>query len=722
MVIMGARGQTALFTCTVFVNAFLLFLLQPLFAKMVLPHVGGSAAAWTTCMLFFQAALVVGYGYAHLIASKFRGRTQFLIHLGLVAAATVTLPVAIPRGWAPTDLQSPIVPLLGLLAGQIGPSFVLLAAGSPILQHWFARARRSDADPYRLYVASNLGSASALLAYPFAIEPTLTLRAQAGVWSVGFFTLTILLLGCGFLVRDRSGTRELADRTERLSWRQRLRWVALAAAPSSLLLGVTTHLTTDLAPIPLLWVLPLVLYLMTFAIAFGEWRRFPTRATFTLLPYLALAVVVVLFLHSELPGPAGYALHVGTFFVCALACHTALASSRPGVGRLTEFYIWLSIGGAVGGFFNGVIAPHVFARVHEYAIALVATVALLPSRVQGRRWIDVAAPVGLAAALFVGSFVLSRFTRLPALTAVGILLIGGGVATFASRGRPVRFALSMAAILAVGLALTARDEDTRLAARTFYGVYRVVDDSATSRRTLYSGTTVHGAEAFADNGRRPLTYYHPDGPIGALLGSRSWRPGPWRVAVVGLGTGAIAAYAQPGESWTFYEIDPLVARIASDTRFFRFLSHAPVKPRIVLGDARLSLEREPPSAFDVLVIDAFSSDAIPTHLLTREALALYRSRLAPDGVIAWHISNRYLNLEPVLADLARDAGLASFIRRDFRVTDSTTGRFPSIWVVMTAGANAAAAIAADGRWAETRDTESNRLWTDDFSNILGVLR
>jgi hypothetical protein len=717
-----ATMRKLIFVCAIFVNAFLLFLLQPMFGKMVLPHVGGSAAVWTTCMLFFQTALLVGYLYAHALASRLAARAQLVIHLGLIAAAALTLPVSVPKSWTPTDPSSPIGPVLALLAMRIGPVFVLLAAGSPLLQHWFARATGPTSDPYRLYVASNLGSAAALLAYPFGIEPWLTVHTQAGVWTAGFVTLMALLFACGLLARGTNPTTKPIDRAATLSWQQRLRWVALAAAPSSLLLGVTTHITTDLAPIPLLWVVPLVLYLTTFVIAFGDWRTFPTRWVVASWPYAALAVVVVLFFDSEIPGPAGYALHVVTFFVSALACHAVLAASRPAPARLTEFYIWLSVGGALGGFFNVVIAPQVFTGTYEYPLALVAAVALLPATAVGRRWIDVAVPATLGGALLVGAPVASSATGNAKLTTVGMLLVVGAVATFASRTRPLRFALSMAAILGVGLFLLSRNEDTRLAVRSFYGVYRVVDDSSTGHRALYSGTTVHGAEAFSDSGREPLTYHHRDGPVGDVFAARSWRPGPWRVAVVGLGAGAMAAYAQPGESWTFFEIDPLVARVASDRRFFRFLSNARTTPRIVLGDARLSLEREPSAAFDVLFIDAFTSDAIPTHLLTREALTLYRSRLEPDGMIAWHISNRYLDLRPVLDGLARNAGISSFIREDVGIKDSTSGRFSSTWVVMTAGAKTAGAISANKRWAQFGRRSRSLLWTDDFSNVLGVLR
>lgn len=724
----GARADitvVVVFSASIFVNAFLLFLLQPMFGKMALPHLGGSAAVWTTCMLFFETALLAGYLYAHIIASRFPPRVQVLAHATLLALALMSLPLGIPADWMPSNASRPVPALLGLLTLRVGAPFMLLAAGSPLLQHWFARTpAMRQRNPYALYAASNVGSAAALVFYPTMLEPRATLRAQSELWLAGYLALAALVVCCGLLAR--SATTVLARVVDTgaapIGWSDRARWTALAAVPSSLLLGVTTHITTDLAPIPLLWIIPLALYLVTFAIAFGresQWALFVARRT---LPFLTIAVVELLFLRSELRGRAGYGLHLLTFFVCALACHLRLAQGRPAPSRLTEFYVWVAIGGAVGGLFNVIVAPAIFREVLEYPLAILAAASLYRPAEPGRRSLDFALPIVVGTVLFAIVALATRMTT-PSMRLLAPLVGASAVAAFAFRDRPVRFSIALGAIVVAGLPMNRTDGRQRLAARSFYGVYRVVDDSAAGLRRFYSGTTIHGTEFLADStGRQPLAYYHPEGPLGSLFSARAWRPGPWRVAAIGLGAGATAAYARPGETWTFYEIDPLVARIAADSRYFHFLSGAAVPPRVVLGDARLSLEREPARNFDVVLVDAFSSDAIPVHLLTREALALYRSRLAADGVIAWHISNKYVDLRPVLEALAMDARLRALIYEDLHVPVNAGGRLPSVWVVMTANQVTAAAIGRDARWSQLEVPQTRHVWTDDFSNVLSVLR
>jgi hypothetical protein len=491
----------------------------------------------------------------------------------------------------------------------------------------------------------------------------------------------------------------------------------LAAVPSSLLLGVTTHVTTDLAPIPLLWVVPLALYLLTFVVAFSGRQRFVIPAASFALPYLVIGLVVMLFLRAEIPGWAGYGYHFATFFVCALGCHVRLARSRPSADHLTAFYLWLALGGAIGGAFNAIVAPHVFRTVVEYPLALVAAVALQATATPGRRILDVVQP----AVVFVGLMVVlaTRRGADPSRALIAPVLAVAGIAAFASRKRPMRFALMLAAVLIAGATINLSDGRTRHLARSFYGVYRVVDDSTDGVRRLYSGTTIHGMEFLTDSAREPLAYYHRAGPLGSLFAMRSDSM-RWRVGAIGLGVGATAAYIRPSESWTFYEIDPLVAEIAGSNQWFHFIGAAPARPRIVLGDARISLERERELKFDLLLVDAFSSDAIPVHLLTREALAVYRSRVTENGVIAWHISNKYLDLRPVLDGLARDARLAALICAD-RGVPAISGRLPSVWVVTTADRSFARAIETRGCWRPLA-MQAPKLWRDDFSNVLSVLR
>lgn len=720
------RGLTTrvAFVITISLNAFLLFLMEPLFGKMALPHVGGNAAVWTTCMLFYQAALVGGYLYAHALARIVLPRVQALVHVGLLLAAMATLPVHIPENWAPSNVAHPELSLGWLLIVRLSAPFLLLAAGSPLIQHWSAIADSSgDRDPYSLYAASNIGSFAALMAYPTFFEVWFGLRAQASIWSVGYALLLLSIAGCAVsMVRGSAVVARSRDaEPQPVSFSDKVQWLLLAAAPSSLLLGVTTHITTDLVPVPLLWVLPLALYLATFVIAFGRRSgRRMSKILDTTLPYLVLALAVLLFLHAELPGASGYAAHLIVFFACALACHVRLARQRPATQQLTEFYLWISIGGALGGVFNVVVAPNVFHAVAEYPIALVAAAALARP-IRSPRWSDVGVP-GLLFLVYIGALALARgFSEQEQRLFVSALLCTGGVAAFAFRQRPLRFALAVGAIVASGAFTPDASGRQEFVGRSFYGVYRVVLVDSERTRRFYSGTTIHGSESVNDLGTTPLTYYHRDGPLGTLFDHVRPPNARWRVGVIGLGVGSTAAYAREGEQWSFFEIDPLVASIAEDSRYFRFLSSAKARPRVVLGDARLSLAAEPASRLDLLLVDAFSSDAIPIHLITREALALYRSRLAPDGMIAWHISNRSLDLRPVLAALARDAGLDVAICDDTRIPADSRGRFPSIWVLMGSSAQVRRAAATDARWSAL-SVSSPKLWTDDFSNILGVLR
>ncbi len=656
---------------------------------MVLPALGGGAMVWTTCLLFFQASLLVGYLYARVLDGVLAPRWQPVVHLALMVLAAAMLPVSIPAGWRPANVVEPVWSLIALLAWRIGPPFVVLSAGAPLIQRWYAAAAADpDAKPYSLYAVSNVGSVGALLAYPFLIEPRLPLSTQASLWSAGY-TALVLLIGVIALAlrgnqRPFSAPPQEAARGRTPPRRRLALWVALAAAPSSLLLGVTTHLSTDLAPVPLLWVVPLALYLLTFVAAFAEneFARDITRAAQKLVPYAVLGVAVLLFLDSEVPGPLGYAIHCVALFVCALSCHARLAETKPPAAELTSFYLWIALGGAIGGLFNAILAPALFTGVAEYPIALVVAAALSGAwQTIGRRR-DVLVAASLCAAMIGVGVVVARE---PGAATLGAPLAAcvASLVIFSFRARPLRFALGTSALLLGSLTAFEANAHTGLRARSFYGVYRVVDDVKGGVRLFYSGTTVHGSELLADRGRVPLTYYHRDGPVGSVFDLLDSRPRPVSVAVIGLGAGSMAAYARPGDSWTFYEIDPEVAAIARDTNYFQFLAAAAEKPAIVLGDARLSLAGAPAHGFDLIAVDAFNSDAIPVHLLTREALELYRSRLSENGLIAWHISNKYLDLRPVLAGLAGDAGLTALIDADVDVPATPGGRSPSVWVVMT---------------------------------------
>jgi hypothetical protein len=724
-----------LFSLTLFVSAALVFLIQPMFARFVLPLFGSTPGVWNAAMVFFQMALLAGYLYAHEATRRLGVRRQAVLHMGVLALPLLVLPIAVPEGFVPSPGGSPVPQLLGLVAVTVGLPFFVVAATAPLLQRWLADIDHpAAADPYFLYAASNLGSILGLLAYPLALEPNLRLAEQGWLWSAGYVLLGTLVLCCGVVVwRSRPPPDIAADRSASQSARaersqpspiRHLRWIFLAFVPSSLLLGVTTYLTTDIAPIPLLWAIPLSLYLVSFSIVFSPGsqalglHRWMRRA----LPPLALTVLILPLVDAThlllLP------VHLLTFFVAAMVCHGELARDRPAVRSLTAFYLSIALGGALGGVFNAIVAPAVFGSLIEYPLAVVLACLCLPRRAPRfgpghlARALDLALPVavGAVAALllilvsYVGDVVSlgdGETTQLE--EAVALSLAAGVALTFVRR--PVRFGLAAAAIVVAGMLPIGARKNELYQARSFFGVYRVTVSPGGGMHWLTAGTTEHGAQAFQPGPLlTQLTYYQRTGPVGQLMGTLPPTMSR-RAAVIGLGVGSMACYARPDDRWTFYEIDPLVARIARDPRLFTFLRDCPGRHDVVLGDARLSLARATGQRYGLIVLDAFTSDAIPTHLLTREALALYRSRLRNGGVLAVHISNRYLDLEPVVAALAADAGLACRGQRDVY----------SDWAVLAERRRDLGAPSIDARWHDCR-RGGGAVWTDDFSNLVGSLR
>jgi spermidine synthase len=738
-----------LFAVATFLNAALLFAVEPLFTKMVLPLLGGTPSVWNTCLLFFQAALLAGYLYAHLSSRWLSAGRQAALHLALLLVALLTLPIALAPNLAvpTTGTGAAIAWLLALLATTLGAPFVLLAAGTPMLQRWFAATRHPLAgNPYFLYVASNLGSFAALVAYPTVIEPRWRLGEQSTAWTVGFVALLLLVALAAWLAQGwRTGasdsppvataTRSDAAREEdgdgegdptlvpTDAWR--LRWILLSFAPSSLLLGVTTYLSTDIAAVPLLWVVPLALYLLSFVVVFARHPLLNRRIMLALQVGLTLGLLIFL---GEQPGRnlfAIAALHLTAFFVTATVCHRELADSRPRARSLTEFYLWMSLGGMLGGVFNVLVAPLLYNRVLEYPIAMIVALAVRPAwgtrtaRLRDRV-LDFAIPllvfgvVSLGYELPVPSGKWADRALYAYLCAVGLLV----AAWFR---RPLRLALSAAALF-VGIdAATRFSEDTLYQARSFFGVYRVRawDDYV----LLQHGTTTHGGQSVApDRKREPLTYYHRDGPLGDLFRLTTDSIAPRSVALVGLGTGTTACYSRPGERWTYFEIDPLVVSIARAPRLFTYLQECQPDVQIVMGDARRSIAQSPDSSFDLIVLDAFSSDAIPVHLMTREALQLYTRKLRSGGIVAFHISNRFLDLRPVLVELARDARLAgATVDRD--VTEEQKARlyYGSRWVALARHAATLSPLLRHAAWDVLAPSATVRLWTDDYSDVLAVM-
>jgi hypothetical protein len=724
----------ALFTVTIFLGAALLFILEPMFARMVLPLLGGSPGVWITSVLVFQALLLAGYAYAHLSVWRLGPRRQSMLHMAVVGIPILLLPIAVPSGWTPPTQANPALWLIAVMGVSVAFPFLMISSASPLLQRWFAATRHSRArDPYFLFRASNLGSMVGLLSYPVLLEPTLGLDEQSRLWSAAYVLLTLLVVACAVMVwrspraEETIGSRgSAAPEADAPTAARRLRWLVLAFVPSSLMLGATNFLTTDISPIPLLWVLPLAIYLISFVIAFSP--GYPRRRGIVAkaVPFLVLTLAATLLLQAGGPLWMLLSLHLLVLFLASVMCHGELAIDRPSPRYLTAFYLWISFGGVLGGAFNAIVAPLVFNSFVEYPLALAAVCMLLPWPARGRsgtwvRALDVAIPLGLAAVVLVATSVTRRFGSVEPYVVVAAILL---LVVFSLRARPIRFGLAVGALLLAGAIPEIAGTRVLVQERSFFGVYRVLEDvNPVKGRLLFDGTTLHGAQSL-DASRRlePTTYYTTTGPVGDVFAAWTDRPTGARIGVVGLGTGSLACYGAAGERWTFFEIDPVVERIAEDPSVFTFLRDCPSEQRlVVLGDGRLSLQREGPDSFDMLILDAFSSDAIPVHLITREALALYRSKLGPEGLLLFHISNRYLDLHPVLGSLAEDAGLASLARDDNTVTDADrqVWKTASSWVVMARDPAALGRLRDDTDWYPL--AAGHDIWTDDYSDVFGVV-
>ncbi|MFM8271019.1 MAG: spermidine synthase [Gemmata sp.] len=747
-----------LYATTLFVGAVLLFLVQPLVGKLLLPLVGGTPGVWNTCMVFFQTVLLAGYLYAHRSTGKLGVRRQAVFHLLALAAVVISFkaavaatgsPVAVVPSMLPDDLDSSLlmVARLGLAVGiAVGVPFFVLSTTSPLLQRWFAATGHPAAkDPYFLYAASNAGSLLGLLAYPLLIEPQLALQQQKWVFAGGVLGYAGLVVACALTVIRKPAAEfrpvePLAPRPDRL---RVVRWVLLSALPSSLLLGVTTHISTDLAPVPLLWVVPLALYLVSFIAVFARWPDRVHRLVGRVTPMLLLFVVLTLLTNAAEPLALIGPVHMLTFFGVCLVCHGELAKDRPPPEHLTAFYFWMSLGGVLGGSFNALVAPLLFSSVGmvEYPLALVLAAAIRPRGDDSEaklRPADVAfvlVLLGLSAGLVLA---VQQFVKVPpepdsakALTTKilrGGLMFGiPGAAAFALVRKPARYALALAAILLAGALDTGYYGETLYKDRNFFGVIRVTRDG--SFHKLFHGNTMHGQQRTDEPGPpRPMTYYSRTGPVGQLFDSLP-PPRVKRVAVVGLGTGAVASYAKRGQEWTFYEIDPAVVRIARDTSYFRFLAECPGACEVVLGDARRHLARVPDGTYDVIILDGFCSDAIPVHLLTREAIGLYVSKLAPGGVIALHVSNSHLDLPPLIRRLAdaHDPPLNVRYCHDVPLDpERDDGKTESQWMLLGRTAADLAPI-VDRRytkqsliWWNEVPWEDGPIWRDDFANLLRV--
>ena len=727
----GARVNrpimTLAFTLAVFVSAALLFIVEPMFGKMVLPLLGGSPAVWTTCMLFFQGALLLGYLYAHIGPRWLGLRRHTVIHIVLLALCSLVLPISVAATAGTLRLEHPNVWLLWVLTLSLGAPFVLLSSTGPLLQVWFSKTAHPEADqPYFLYAASNAGSLIALVSYPFLIEPLITLKGQSRLWSLGFFALIgIVAISAAYLktgATARDSAPATGEGTSRIGTRKMLRWTVLAFVPSSFFLALTTYMTTDIASVPLLWIIPLVLYLLSFTMVFGRRTVIPQSAVVRWQPVGLITLAVIQFWGASASGPWLLPLHLIVFFVTALVCHGELAATKPHASRLTDFYLCIAIGGMLGGIFNALVAPAVFDSVLEYPLTILIACAVRPwpaAQPSSNRMTWDLALLTVACGIMV-------WTRIsdpdrPAMAAVLISSALVAVACLRMSSDPARFTLAIGLVVIGAVITSGARTGILLKERNFFGVREVREDPEKQMRWLMHGTTNHGAQSTDRVKRRePVTYYYRSGPIGDVF--RTFPPVPGRrVAVIGLGAGGLSAYAGKGEEWTFYEIDPDIARVAADTNYFTYLSDTPAKVRLVLGDGRLAIAEAPDHYYDIIVVDAFSSDAIPTHLLTLEALSVYRSKLSDTGILAWHLSNRYLDLEPVLGRLIQTSGVAGLIRANTdRTPELESNGYPTIWAALASNPTHLGALRNDSRWRPLQTREEVGVWTDDFSNIFRV--
>ena len=672
----------------IFTSAFLLFEIEPILAKIILPWFGGSAGVWTVSLMFFQVTYLLGNAYAHWLVNRTSSRMQTRLHAMLLAVSLLLLPIIPKDFWKPSGAGDPTWRIFGLLAVTAGLPFLLLSATSPLLQTWYSQ-EREDARPYRFYALSNAGSLLALLGYPVIIEPNIGTRHQAIGWSYAYAIFVILTAFIAIRQTARPASAVLPARSASAApdWRLQLLWIALAANASILLLAITNYLSQNVAAVPLLWILPLSLYLLSMILCFesGIWYR-----RFILLRFTAVALGGMAFALSPDFVNAGPLLQIPLFcaglFVCCMTCHGELAILKPSKEHLTLFYLMVSLGGALGGIFVGAIAPYAFRGFYELPIGVAGCAVLL--------WIVLHRD---ATTIFYRAR-----TQAPSLILTGLVVL----------------------LISSLVVVTRRQSDmTRLMQRNFYGVLRVRDLIATNlepfRRELLNGTIVHGVEILESERRKkdPTTYYSPDSGVGrALLAARE--QGSIKVGIVGLGTGTLASYGRPGDHYKIYEINPNVIQIAGTQ--FDFLRNSAARIEIVPGDARLSLEREPRQNFNVLVVDAFSGDAIPVHLLTREAFQLYLRDLAPRGILAVHISNKFLDLVPVVEAAARDLGIS------WKIVVNEANKeqeiLASSWMLLSADGH----TLADAHFPEITFFEKQprdlRVWTDDYSNLLRILK
>ncbi len=709
----------------VFWGAMLLFVVQPMVARMVLPILGGTAQVWNTCILFFQGALLLGYCYAHISLKYLGVKKQAWLHSFLLPLPLLTLPFAFGSEFAPTE-KTPLFWLLGMLMFTVGPSYVVIAATAPMIQRWYSQMGQEDSDdPYFLYAASNGGSLLALLAYPLVIEPFLGTQFQTKLWTYGYCLLVMLLWLNNIVLQKSVEAKE--DTTaeidlESLSKFNILRWLLLAAIPVSLMLGVTTHITSELAPIPLLWIIPLLLYLLSYIVAFARKPIVSLRLALIVQALSIAALAIIMFTATR---TYAFFLHWFSLLVSAYVCHLLLAKERPHKSQLTAFYLIMATGGVLGGLVNAVIAPMLFPFVAEYSLALVVVCLLRPKLEEvdekAARRKDWQLPLVLGL-LSVGTLCLLPRVggEVDVMARVAILFFVAAVAHY-FRQRPFRFAMAIAVVL-VGGFISFRTESL-FVARSYYGAYRVTEEAHNGNRVLYNGVTIQGMQA-SSLSSDCLYCYHLKGPIGQMLLSKKFKS-ITNIGALGLGVGALANYGRSGQKITFYEIDELVEKIARNDKLFTYLKNSRADVGVVIGDGRSMLSRESDDELELLVLDAFSSNAIPVHLLTKEAFELYFKKLSQHAVCAVHVSNRHLDIAPLLAALAESSALVAYLGKDISLSpeEERRGAAPSTWVILARKeAHLVPWMVKGINWSKLTVKKEIPVWTDDYVHYLSLLR
>ena len=724
-----------LFALTLLTSSSLLFVVQPMVAKMVQPVLGGTPAVWNTAMVFFQALLLAGYLYAHLTTRWLGTRRQALLHLVVMLVGLAFLPIAFEAPQDPTAIDLPAIWLLLTLVVGVGWPFFVISTSAPLLQKWFSTIDHPDAaDPYFLYAASNVGSVFALLAYPFLIEPRIGLQTQSWLWFVAYGILCASVAVCAIILWKSPPPDEKAHEAQAppasatpLSWERRGRWVIWAFIPSSMMLGVTTFITTDVAPMPLLWIPPLAVFLISFIVVFARRQFIPLNAWLALFPVFLVALSTLYLTDS--PGPLWLITLVnfaGLFIFC-MVFHGLLAADRPHTEDLTEFYLWMSFGGMMGGVFNALIAPVLFNQLLEYPVLLMVAALMFPRRAYHKTWVRRSLIASLIAGLVFCLFLTFRFLNFSTteFTYAAGCLTGFVVAITVTLFLQRWLAYLLAGLILVITVFHAQPAHHELhVERSFFGTHAVVHYEHDNIHGLMHGTTLHGIQ-FQDEALRhmPASYHHARGPIGQVFQRLSTRTDRSPVAVAGLGAGALAAYANPDQEMDFYEIDPVVKEIASTPEYFTYLEDCRGHCSVILGDARLQLEAAEDERYELIVMDAYSSTAVPVHLLTREAVEIYLEKLRPDGILAFQISNRFLNLEPPLTQIAEELGLESRVQHHNITHTDPRWAFlgqSSDWVIMARDRNALGTLAYDKRWLDLEPVDDMEVWSDDYANVMRV--